>query len=75
MMYVIIVLLGVWIVALLFNLYSERDLIVDEVSKFGKDGYTVLTILNFVETDCVSDLMGELNSRFGSTVGNRAYPS
>lgn len=67
--------LEVWIMALMFNFHSEHDFIVNELSKFGEDSYTILTIMDFVKTDCVSDLMAELNDKFGSTIGNRAYPS
>ena len=61
--------------ALKYDFKSEYDEIFDKVSEFGKDGKPMLTILEFVDSDCVSDLMGELNSKFDSTVGNKAYPS
>ena len=66
---------GGGIMALKYKFKSKYRKVFDEVSKFGKDGYTILTIMDFVKTDCVSDLIGELNKKFGSTVGNKAYPS
>ena len=62
------------ILALMLDYSLEYDFIVNEISKFGKYGNLIKTILNYVKTDCVSDLLGELNSEFDSDVGNRAYP-
>ena len=62
------------IMALKYKFKSKYRKVFDEVSKFGKEGNLMKTILEFVDTDCVSDLMGELNSEFDSDVGNKAYP-
>ena len=42
--------------------------------KKGKSAYCLITILDFVFSDCIVDLMDELNSEFPSSLGNRAFP-
>ena len=40
----------------------------------GKSARCLITILDFVFSDCIIDLVDELNSEFPSPLGNRAYP-
>lgn len=54
---------------------SYLDIIKDELRNKGKDGYLMLTIIEYTYSPCVSFLMSVLNARFCSKVGNKAYPS
>jgi len=40
----------------------------------GKSARCLVTIVDFVFSDCIVDLMDELNSEFPSSLGNRAFP-
>ena len=42
--------------------------------KMGKEAHYLHTINDYVFSDCISDLMGELDSVFDSKVGNKALP-
>jgi len=42
--------------------------------EIGKSAHCLITILDFVFSDCIVDLMDELNGKFPSHLGNRAFP-
>lgn len=44
------------------------------LSEFGKESYKIRMIVNFIFKPYVQDLINELNQKFDSEVGNRAYP-
>ena len=39
----------------------------------GKVGYCLVSIVDFIFSECIVDLMGDLNSVFSSKLGNKAY--
>lgn len=53
----------------------DYDIIIDKLKGKGKDAYKLISYVDYLNTDCVCDLIGELNAVFDSKVGNRAYPS
>ena len=54
---------------------SHLETIKKELRDMGKDGYFMLTIIEFTYSPCISFLMSVLNACFCSKVGNKAYPS
>ena len=63
------------ILALRDDYGSNLDSIKEELRSMGKDGYLMLSIIEFTSSPCISFLMSVLNARFCSKVGNKAYPS
>lgn len=53
----------------------DYDIIKDKLKDYGKDAYKLISYVDYLDTDCVRDLIDELNGVFNSKVGNRAYPS
>ena len=51
------------------------DIIIDKLKSKGKDAYKLISYVDYLNTDCVCDLVGELNAVFDSKVGNRDYTS
>lgn len=51
------------------------DIIRDKLKQYGKDAYKLITYIDYLNDECIHDLIFELNSKFNSKVGNRAYPS
>lgn len=51
------------------------DKFIEELKTIGEDAYPMMSIIEFMNSDCVRDWIGVLNSKFSSKVGNRAYPS
>jgi len=50
------------------------DNIKNELFKLGKEGRCLISIVDFIFSDCIQDLMDDLNSNFSSNYGNKAYP-
>ena len=50
------------------------DIIRDKLKQYGKDAYKLITYIDYLNDECIRDLIFELNSKFNSEVGNRAYP-
>lgn len=48
--------------------------IMDGLSDFGKERYKLRTITNFLFKPYVQDCIKDLNKKFDSNEGNRAYP-
>ena len=48
--------------------------IMDDLSDFGKESYKLRTITNFLFKPYVKDCIKDLNKKFDSNEGNRAYP-
>jgi len=42
---------------------------------FGNEAHILLTILDFIFSDCISDLTSQLDSEFDSKQGRPDYPS
>lgn len=53
----------------------DYDLIKDMLKGKGKDAYKLISYVDYLDEECVRDLISELNGVFNSRVGNRAYPS
>lgn len=53
----------------------DYDIIKDKLKTYGKDAYKLITYVDYLNDECIRDLIFELNSKFNSKVGNRAYPS
>ena len=51
------------------------DIIKDKLKHYVKDAYKLITYIDYLNDECIRDLIFELNSKFNSKVGNRAYPS
>ncbi|MBQ6218309.1 MAG: hypothetical protein IJJ47_01110 [Methanosphaera sp.] len=51
------------------------NIIKDKLKQYGKDAYKLITYIDYLNDECIRDLIFELNSKFNSKVGNRAYPS
>lgn len=45
-----------------------------ELDEFGPDADRMITFVDYVFSDCIQDQISILNSKFGSKVGNSAYP-
>ena len=52
----------------------NKDDIKKKLLKEGKVALPLLTIVDYVFSDCISDLMDELNNEFNSIRGNKAIP-
>lgn len=50
------------------------DNIKNELLGIGKDAYRMISIVDLTYSDYGQDLFNELNNKFDSNVGNRAYP-
>ena len=50
------------------------NIIKGKLRKLGDDGCILLTILDFLFTDCVQDLVKEWDDEFDSKVGRPSYP-
>lgn len=53
----------------------KKSVIKSELLSMGKEAYLLLTIIEFVFSDCILDLMSQLDGEFDSTVGRPCYPS
>lgn len=53
----------------------KKDIIKSKLLTGGKDSLLLLTIVEFVFSDCILDLMSQLDDEFDSAVGRPCYPS
>ena len=53
----------------------KKAIIKSELLTMGKDALLLLTIVEFVFSECILDLMSQLDDEFDSTVGRPCYPS
>lgn len=53
----------------------KKDIIKSKLLTMGKEGLLLLTIVEFVFSDCILDLMSQLDDEFDSEVGRPCYPS
>lgn len=53
----------------------KKVIIKSELLNMGKEALLLLTIVEFVFSECILDLMSQLDDEFDSSVGRPCYPS
>lgn len=53
----------------------DKDYIKSKLKLFGNEAFNLLTITDFIFSDCITDLTALLDSEFDSKQGHPAYPS
>lgn len=53
----------------------NKDCIKSKLKSFDDEAFILLTIVDFIFSDCIIDLISQLDSEFDSKQGHPAYPS
>lgn len=53
----------------------NKDCIKSKLKLFDNEVFILLTILDFIFSDCITDLVAQLDGDFDSKQGRPAYPS
>ena len=65
-----------WLYMAIMNINEfYRDNIKSKLNLLDNDACILLTIVEFIFSDCIQDLTAQLDSEFDSSKGRPAYPS